>query len=341
MAMKAVVLHETGPAESLRLETVDDPQPGPSDVIVRLEAAALNHRDVWIRKGQYAGIKLPVILGSDGCGTVVQVGTDISIDWLDWLGRSVMINPGLDWGPDSRASGPNFRILGMPDAGTFAELVRVPAENVCDRPAYLSANEAAAIPLAGLTAYRALVSRAQLKSGETVLITGIGGGVSALGLQIAKALGARVVVTSRSDWKLGEALKLGADATLNVASGDWSKEAIKLCGGEGPDVILDSVGGETFGRALSAVRRGGRIVTYGATTGPAERFEITKLFWKQVDLLGTTMGTPAEFAAMLSLFEKHAIRPAVARVFPLAEAGDAQNYMEQAEQFGKIVLDTR
>ena len=336
--MKAVVLHEIGSVESLRLETVEDPQPGSGYVIVRLGAAALNHRDVWIRKGQYAGIKLPVIPGSDGCGTVVEVGKDVS---KDWLGRSVVINPGLDWGQDPRAPGPKFRILGMPDAGTFAELVRVPVENVCDRPSYLSAYEAAAIPLAGLTAYRALVSRAQLKSGETVLITGIGGGVSSLGLQIAKALGARVVVTSRSDWKLGEALKLGADAALNVSAGNWSKEAIKLCGGEGPDVILDSVGGETLGCALSAVRSGGRIVTFGATTGPVERFAITTLFWKQINLLGSTMGSPPEFAAMLSLFEAHNIHPAVARVFPLIEVAEAQTYMEQAEQFGKIVIDTR
>lgn len=336
--MHAVVLRGVGPSKSLQLETVDDPQAGPGDVVVRLEAAALNHRDVWIRKGLYAGIKFPTILGSDGCGTVIQVGQEVS---SEWIGRSVVINPGLEWGDNPRVPGPKFRILGMPDGGTYAELVRVPAENVCDRPAYLSANEAASIPLAALTAYRALVTRAQLKSGETVLITGIGGGVSAFGLQIAKALGARVVATSRSDRKLEEASKLGADGTLNVTSGDWSKEAIKLSGGEGPDVILDSVGGETFGRALSVIRRGGRIVTYGATTGPIDRFDITKLFWKQVDVLGTTMGTPLEFAAMIELFERKAIRPAVARVFPLAEAGEAQEFMEGAKQFGKIVLDTR
>lgn len=334
--MKAIILREIGTCEALRLEDVADPVAGRGEVVVKLKAAALNHRDVWIRKGQYAGIRLPTILGSDGCGTVLHVGDGIS---TALIGQSVVLNPGLDWGDNPRIPGPKFRVLGMPDDGTYAEMIRIPASSVAARPNHLSALEAASLPLAGLTAYRALVTRAGLKSGETVLITGIGGGVSAIALQLAKAIGSRVVVTSRSEEKLALAKTLGADEVLHVGTDDWSKQAIRLCGEDGPDVILDSVGGETFSRALGIVRRGGRIVTYGATTGPAERLEITRLFWKQVDILGSTMGNDEEFGAMLRLVDKHKIRPPVSKVYPLAEAANAQRFMEQSEQFGKIVLE--
>jgi zinc-binding alcohol dehydrogenase/oxidoreductase len=334
--MRAIVLREVGPCESLRLEEVADPTPGPGEVVVRLQAAALNHRDIWIRKGQYAKIRFPAILGSDGAGTVESVGEGVD---SGWVGRSVVIDPGLGWGDDPRVQGPDFRVLGMPDDGTYAEFIRIPVESVHDQPAHLSAQEAAAVPLAGLTAYRALVTRARLCEGETVLITGIGGGVAGVGLLIAKALGARVVVSSRSDRKLEQAAAMGADACLNSTNADWGKMAVKLAGGEGPHVVLDSVGGETFARALAIVRPGGRIVTFGATTGPVERLELTRLFWKQLDLLGSTMGNAAEFAAMLALIDKQEIHPPVSRVFPLAEAAEAHRFLESSEQFGKVVLD--
>jgi len=334
--MQAIVLREVGPSEGLRIETVPDPIPGPGEVVVRLLASALNHRDVWIRKGQYAGITFPAILGSDGCGVVEEIGEGVE---PSLVGRRVVIDPGLEWGDDPRSQGPKFRVLGMPDDGTYAEKIRIPAGNVHDAPANLSDYEAAAIPLAALTAYRALVTRARLALGETVLITGIGGGVSAFGLQIAKALGARVIVASRHDAKLAAAAALGADAGVNVTDPNWPKLAVKLTGGEGPDVVLDSVGGETFAKALAAVRRGGRIVTYGATSGPVEKFELTRLFWKQVDILGSTMGTPSEFAAMLAMVRQGAIQPTVARVFALSEASAAHRYLEESNQFGKVVLD--
>lgn len=334
--MRAIVLREVGPCDSLRLEDVADPRPGRGEVVVRLQAAALNHRDVWIRKGQYAGIRFPTILGSDGAGTVESIGEGVE---ERWVGRSVVIDPGLGWGNDPRVQGPDFRVLGMPEDGTYAELVRVPVANLHDRPAHLSAHEAAALPLAGLTAYRALVTRGRLVKGETVLITGIGGGVAGFGLLIAKALGARVVVSSRSDRKLQQAAAMGADAGVNSSSPDWAKTAVQLSGGEGPDVVLESVGGETFARALAIVRRGGRIVTLGATTGAVERLELTRLFWKQLDLLGSTMGNATEFSAMLRLVETNAIHPPVSRVFPLAEASESHRYLESSEQFGKVVLD--
>jgi NADPH:quinone reductase-like Zn-dependent oxidoreductase len=335
--MQAIVLRDLGGPEHLRLETAPDPQPGPGEVVVRLKAAALNHRDVWIRRGLYAGIKLPVILGSDGAGTVSAVGPTAD---AKLLGREVVINPGLDWGHDERVQSPNFRILGLPDDGTYAELVKVPASAVFTKPTGWSWEEAAALPLAGLTAYRAVVTRAQVGAGDRVLITGIGGGVSQFAALIARARGARtVVVTSGSDDKLARAKQqLGVDGGANYRNGDWAKEVARLCGGDGPDVVIDSVGGETLGKAIEVARPGGRLVTYGATTGPVPQVEARRIFWKQLSLLGSTMGTPKEFAAMLELFGKGKARPVVDVTFPLADAGAAHTRMEEAAQFGKIVL---
>ena len=201
--MKALVL--VSKDQALAYKDVEKPTYTEGSVLVKLLAAALNHRDVWIRKGQYAGIKLPIILGSDGAGDVASVGPGVD---TSWLGKSVVINPGLDWGDDPRCFGPSFRILGLPDNGTLAEYVKVPAGNVHAMPGGWSWPEAAALPLAGLTAYRAVVTRAKVQAGETVLVTGIGGGVSLMALQIAKSLGAKVFVTSGSDDKLANALRL-------------------------------------------------------------------------------------------------------------------------------------
>lgn len=330
--MKAIVLRELGAPENLKLEEIADPEAGQDDVVVKLKAAALNHRDVWIRLGQYAGIKLPIVLGSDGAGEVASAA-DKSL-----VGQAVVINPSLDWGDDTRVQGPAYRILGLPDYGTYAEMVRVPAANIVPKPEALSFEEAAAIPLAGLTAYRALVSRAGVKSGETVLVTGIGGGVSSLALQIAKHLGARVFVTSGSDAKLARARDLGAEGGVNYHSADWGKELLGLTGGKGPDVVIDSVGGETFGKAIEIVKPGGRIVTYGATTGALKQVEVRRIFWKQITICGSTMGTPHEFGSMVQLFGKSGLRPAIDQVFPLSDAASAHRRMEEAGQFGKIVL---
>ena len=333
--MQAVILRDLGGPENLRLETAPDPQPGRAEVVVRLKAAALNHRDVWIRRGLYAGIKLPVILGSDGAGTVSAVGPDTD---QKLLGKEVVINPSLDWGDDDRVQSPSFRILGLPDDGTYAELVKVPATAVFPKPAGWSWDEAAALPLAGLTAYRAVVTCARVGPKDRVLVTGIGGGVSQFAVQIAKLCGAKVFVTSGSDEKLGRAQKLGTDGGANYKTGDWTKEIVRLCGGDGPDVVIDSVGGETIGKAIEIAKPGGRIVTYGATTGPVPQLDIRRVFWKQLSILGTTMGTPKEFAAMLELVGKSRAKPMVDATFPLAEAGAAQKRMEESAQFGKIVL---
>ena len=336
--MRAVVLREPGSAENLRLEDVPDPVPGSGEVVVRLRAGALNHRDVWIRSGTGAyagGFKQRVILGSDGAGEVAAVGSGAD---PALVGRAVVINPSLDWGNDDTAQGRDFRILGLPDDGTYAELIRVPARNVHPKPAALSFDEAAAIPLAALTAYRAVVSRARVRAGETVLVTGIGGGVSTFALEIAAHLGARVLVTSGSDAKLARARELGAAGGANYRTQEWAREILKQCGGAGPDVVIDSVGGETFAKAVEILRPGGRIASYGATTGPVKDFVLRNLFWKQATVLGTTMGSAREFAAMLTLYDQGGLRPVVDRVFPLAEASAAHRRMEEAGQFGKIIL---
>jgi len=333
--VKAIVLHEVGEPATVRLEDAADPRPGPGEAVVRLRAAALNHRDLFIRRGQYAGLRFPIIPGSDGVGAVAAVGDGVT---EVRPGDDVIINPSVNWGDDPRAQGPGFKILGLPDNGTFAQLVAIPAANALPRPAGLSDEEAAAIPLAGLTAYRAAVMRGRARAGDTVLVLGIGGGVATFALLIAKQLGARVLVTSGSDDKIARARALGADDGFNYKTVDWVKAVKRATGGQGADLIIDGTGGQTFDMALDAARPGGRVVSYGATTGPVPDLAVRRLFFKQLDVMGSTMGSPDDFRAMLDLFGAGKARPVVDRVFPLAEAGAALGHMEQAAQFGKIVL---
>lgn len=333
--MKAIVLRELGSPENLKLEEIPDPQPGAGEVVVKLKAAALNHRDVFILQNLYPKIKLPAIMGSDGAGVVAAVGD--GVDQL-LLGREVVVDPSLEWGDDERFQGPKYRILGMPEDGTFAEMIKVPAENVNPKPPHLSFEEAAALPLAGLTAYRSVVTRAQVKAGETVLVTGIGGGVAAFALQIARHLGARVFVTSGSEVKLVRARSLGAEGGAIYKNPDWGKEIVALTGGAGPDVVIDSAGGDALETAIKIIKPAGRIVFYGATSGLARNLDLYRCFFKQLTMMGTTMGSPREFAALLDLYSAGKIHPAIDKVFPLAEAAAAHKRMEEGAQFGKIVL---
>jgi NADPH:quinone reductase-like Zn-dependent oxidoreductase len=332
--MKAIILRELGAPENLKLEDWPDPQAGPGEVVVRLKAAALNHRDVFIWQKLYPNIQLPAILGSDGAGVVAAVG-----DGVDpaLVGSEVVVEPGLDWGPDDRLQGPKYRILGMPEEGTYAEQIRIPVANLHAKPAHLSFEEAAALPLAGLTAYRAVASRAQVQAGETVLVTGIGGGVATFAMQIAKQLGARVYVTSGSDDKLARAKELGADGGVNYKQADWGKQIVALSGG-GPDVVIDSAGGEALETAVKIIKPAGRIVFYGATTGLAKNLDLYRAFFKQLTIMGSTMGSPREFAAFLKLYDEAKLKPAIDQVFPLADAAAAHRRMNEAGQFGKIVL---
>lgn len=331
--MRAVVLRTLGDPDVLRAEEVPDPHPDPGEAVVRLRAAALNHRDVWIRTGRYAGIKLPVILGSDGAGEVVETGANVD---PAWCGRAVIIDPSFNWGDDERVQGPAFQILGLPRDGTYAELVRVPADALHDKPPHLSFEEAAAVPLASVTAYRALVTRAQVASGEDVVVTGIGGGVATCALLIGTRLGATVYVTSGSEAKIEAARRHGAAGGVSYHDPEWPKALIAQIG-DRPDVVIDGAGGDTFNKALDLVKPGGRVVSYGATLGPVQGLEIRRIFWKQLNVLGSTMGTRRDFAAMLRLYAD-GLQPIVDTVLPLDQAAEAHRRMEEGQQFGKIVL---
>ena len=329
--MKAAVLEGVG--KPLVIKKVPDPVAAPGWAVVRLQAAALNHRDLWIQQGQYAGLKFPIILGSDGTGVVESVGREGD---QGWVGRAVIINPSLDWGPDPRAQGPDFRILGLPDDGTFAEAVAVPVANLAARPAHLTMEHAAALPLAGLTAWRALFARGRLGAGETVLITGIGGGVALCALQLALAAGATVYVTSGSTEKVARARILGAAGGVNYQEADWPAQLERLAGRF--DLIVDSAMGAGLGPLVELARPGGRIVFFGATTGDPAGFAARKVFFRQVSLLGTTMGSPADFAAMARLVEARRIVPVVDAVLPLDRADEALHRLGSGLRFGKIVL---
>lgn len=330
--MRATVLTEI--KKPVVLQTLPDPVAAPGQAVVRLKAAALNHRDLWIQLGQYAGIKLPITLGSDGAGIVTAVGSPAD---QSWVGREVIINPALDWGSDARAQGPQFRILGLPDSGTFAEQISIPVANLAPKPGYLSWDQAAALPLAGLTAWRALFTRAQLKSGERVLVTGVGGGAALFAFQFAVAADAEVWVTSSSPDKITRAREMGAKGGVNYRDADWPAALQKQAGGLF-DVIIDSAGGEGFGKLIELTRPGGRIAFFGATTGNPPGLDLRKSFFRQISLLGTTMGSPADFAGMTAFVERHKIVPVVDKAFPLAETEAALRHMEASAQFGKIVL---
>jgi len=317
----------------LQLQSRPDPRPGEGEAVVELRCAALNRRDYWITQGLYPGIRLPAVLGSDGAGVVAATGQGVD---AAWLGREVVINPGWEWGGNPRAQGASFRILGMPDDGTFATHVVVPAIYLHSRPAHLDWRQAAALPLGGVTAYRALFTQGRLQAGETVLVTGIGGGVATFALQLAVAAGATVAVTSSSQEKLERARQLGAAAGFDYTADDWAKTLHEQIGHV--DLVIDGAAGEGHARLIELAVPGGRIVNYGATAGPPQKLDLFKVFWKQLHLIGSTMGSPDDFAAMLQFVERHQIVPTLDQQFPLADGNAALERMRDAQHFGKIVL---
>ena len=336
--MKAVRLHELEGPEGLRYEDVPDPEPGQDEIVVRLRNAALNRRDLFATQGMYPGVKpdiLPAIPGADGSGEVVAKGA--SAEGPD-EGTEVVINPALYWGDNPRIPGKDYRILGIPDDGTFAQFVKVPADHVFPKPSHLSHEEAAAIPLAALTAYRALFTRGQLQEGETVFVPGIGGGVATFLVQMAKAVGATVFVSSGSDEKIEKAKELGAEGGVNYNSEDWSKELKSMSGGV--DLSVDSIGGEVFNNLIQLANPASRIVVIGATAGPAPKvMTILIALFKQLDILGTAMGNPDEFSSMLEFYEEHELRPVINETFSLEEADAALEHMEEGKGIGKVVLE--
>jgi zinc-binding alcohol dehydrogenase/oxidoreductase len=329
--MKAIVLE--GSDKPLLLKEVEKPALNPDEVLVKIKAAALNRRDYWITIGKYAGIKYPIILGSDGAGLVAETGSDVE---KEWLGKEVIINPGHDWGKHPEYQSKEFKILGLPEDGTFAEYVKVKAEYLYPKPSHLSWEQAAALPLAGLTAYRALFTKGRAGKGDKVLIVGVGAGTGSFALQWALAAGCKVFVTSGSAEKIERAKQIGATAGVNYKSPDWAEELQRLAGGF--DVIIDSALGEGFAKLPDICNPGARIVLFGGTAGDIPSLNGRKIFWKQLQIIGTTMGTNEEFKAMVDFVNKHKIIPVVDEVFPLADAEIAVQRMANSSQFGKIVL---
>jgi NADPH:quinone reductase-like Zn-dependent oxidoreductase len=321
--MKALVLsHPNSPPIFTDFET---PKAAKDEVLVDLKAAALNHRDLFITQGLYAGIRTPCVLGSDGAG--------------EWKGKNVLLYPALEWGNNAGYQSAGFRVLGMPENGTMAEQIAIPRTNVFSMPEHLGPETGAALPLAGLTAWRTVFSRCRLKKGERILISGIGGGVALMAMQFALAAGAAVFVTSGDAQKLDRAGKMGAKGGANYHDEGWDKQLRQMAGGF--DVIIDAAGGDGFALFPGLCKPGARIGFYGGTLGKVNGLSLQPLFWKQVSILGSTMGSPQEFKAMLAFVEKHAIIPVVDHVYSLADGAEAFARMEKGAQFGKIVLRIR
>lgn len=341
--MNALTLTEHGDVSKLFWDEVPKPEPGPGEVLIHLKTAALNHLDIWLRKGRPGlSFQFPHVLGADGAGVVASVGGGVA-DFRE--GDEVLLNPGLSCGRcefclrGQQSECPEFTIIGMGSEGTYAEYVVAPVENVYAKPKALHWEEAAALPLAYLTAFRMLFSRAQAQPGETALIHGIGGGVAVAALQLAAAAGVRCVVTSSSDAKLERAAALGAAHGINYAKTEKVEDAVmQWTQSRGVDCVIDAVGAKTWPINLAATRKGGRIVHCGVTTGAQAEANLGAIYWRQLSVMGSTMGTQEEFRRLLNLVDTAGLRPVIDKVYPLADGAQAQARMEAGEQFGKLVL---
>ena len=341
--MKAVRIHEHGSVEKLRYEEAPEPTlAGPNDAIVKLKAASLNHVDIWIRRG-LTGIEvtLPHILGGDGAGVIAEVGDRVrNIK----TGDAVCLYPPSGCGrcefciTDREYMCVELRVLGERENGTYAEYARVPARNCFPIPPDLSFEQAAAFPLVYITVWRMLVTNAQLKPGEHVLILGIGGGVATAALQLAAHMGTHIIVTSSSDEKLEKAKTLGSEHGINYKNADFAKEVRRLTGKRGVDVVVDCVGGDGWIKSLASLAKGGRLVTCGATAGANPPTDLRRIFWNNLKIFGSTLGDRAEFREVLNFMEASRTKPVVDQVFPLCDAAAAQKRLEDGKQFGKILL---
>lgn len=329
--MKALILSKP---RTIEIKEIERPACGPGEALVRIKAAALNHRDQWCREEKYPNIEYGTILGSDGAGIVEAVGADSDSGWLE---KEVVINPNLSWGPDPEVQAPDYSILGMPKNGTFSEYVVVDVDRLHLKPSYLNFINAAAFPLGGLTAYRAAFRHGKIKAGSKVLITGIGGGVAQFAFLFAKAAGAQVYVTSSSSGKIEVAIKKGAEGGFNYKENLWTKNALKESGGF--DVIIDSAGGQQFNELVKLTKPGGRIVFYGATTGLPENLNLHRIFWAQITLQGSTMGNDQEFGEMLKFVSEHRIEPLIDSIRPFDQIVSAFDDMQQGKQAGKLVVE--
>jgi NADPH:quinone reductase-like Zn-dependent oxidoreductase len=312
------------PGQSLEMVELTPTLASIGEVYVTVKAAALNKRDYWITQGKYPGLVYPIILGSDGAGIIE--------------GREVLINPSTNWGENKNHFGPGFKIIGMPDNGTLAQLVKVPEVNLYDKPTHLSWTEAAALPVAGVTAYRAMITRGRAQSGERMLVIGIGGGVATMALLFGVSLGLEVWVTSSSDEKIRKAIQYGAKGGVNYTTENWDKDLASLID-EKFDLVIDGAGSPEFSKILPMMNVCGRMVIYGGTAGVINGLSPQRIFWKQLDILGSTMGSPDDFQQMVDLVNQYKIRPIISHVFPLDQANEAIALVGLGDQFGKVCLE--
>jgi NADPH:quinone reductase-like Zn-dependent oxidoreductase len=329
--MKALVLNEL---KNLDIRDWEKPVPNEGEVLVKLKASAINHRELWIQKGLYPGMKLPCILGADGSGIVVSIGDGIDSSWLE---KEVVIYPAYDWGNNEESPSRNFRVLGMPDPGTMAEYISVPVESLEEKPSYLSWVEAAALPVAGLTAWRALRRHGGIKHGDKLLITGIGGGVAQAGLALACAMGAEVYVSSSSKEKIESSKKIGASGGVNYKDQNWNLQLKEMS--NGIDMVLDSSPSAVLDEYFKFMNYGGKIVTYGSTGSPKTTISISKFFLRHIQFIGTAMGSPSEFKALIDFMKTNKIKPLIHASFSFDEALIAFDVLRTGQQIGKIVLE--
>lgn len=328
--MKALVL--VGPGQ-IDWREIEKPTLSPGKALVKIKGISLNRRDEWIKEGKYPNIRYGCTMGSDGAGTVESVADEK--DKL-WVGQDVVINPNIEWGKDREAQSKNYTILGMPVSGTFAEYILVDVDRLEPKPFHMDYLQAATLPLGGLTAYRALFNKGELKEGQNVLISGFGGGVAQFAFIFAQAAGANVYITSGSDEKVARALKMGAKGAYNYKKEAQYSELWKTKGGF--DLVIDSAGGDQLNNFIKILKPRGKIVFYGATNGLPAKVDLYRMFWNQLSLMGTTMGSDQEFNEMLSFVTKHQIRPIIDSIRPFSKLAESFSDITKPNKVGKIVF---
>lgn len=327
--MRALVLREN----SFQTEDIPTLVLQPNQALIKLRYAALNHRDQWIREGQYAKIQLPAVLGSDGCGEVAEVA---DASHQEWVGKTVILNPNINWGSNPKAQAKEYQILGMPTQGTLAEYVAVDIDRLIEKPAYLSIEQAAALPLGGLTAFNALFNKGQVQAGMNVLISGVGGGVAQYAFLFALAAGANVYVSSSKADVIQTCISLGAKDGVNYKENDSIKKMGKSIGGF--DVIIDSACGDGMNELISTLRPCGKFVFYGATKGLPKELNMRQIFWNHLQILGSTMGSDEDFSKMVQFCQQHHIQPIIDKTFDLENGAAAFDRMKEGNHFGKILV---
>ena len=328
--MKALRIVEAG---KLEIVEVSKPELEAGKALVKINAAALNRRDQWIREGKYPNIQMHTTLGSDGAGEVVEVSSDKD---NNWIGKKVVINPNLNWGDNPLYQSKEYSVLGMPGHGTFAEYIAVDIDRLAEQPGHLNDTQAAALPLGGLTAFRAVMKQGNLQANQKILISGFGGGVAQFAFQFAMAIGADVYVTSGSNDKLETAVEMGAKGGFNYKLDHWHKDALKATGGF--DVIIDSAGGDQVNTLIKITKPAGKMVFYGATNGAPANLDMFRMFWNQITLQGTTMGNDEEFVEMIEFVNQHKLVPIVDTVRTFEHAIDAFDQMATGNRIGKLVV---